>query len=167
MARLITILAAAYPRVTLSEATVELYSRMLADLDFANAQAAVVQHIATNPHFPSVAEIRRIAVERTCGLPTPLEAWMEVRVQMQAHGIYEAPTWSHPSVGRAVDAIGFRNLCMSENISVERAQFLRAYEAIRDQWILREQARPVEQLPRGSTMRVIAGSGDDIRAKAQ
>jgi hypothetical protein len=58
------------------------------------------------------------------------EAWGEVLRQVSSTGSYGVPVFSDDIVKRAVECVGWREICMSENIGVERAHFMRAYDRL-------------------------------------
>ena len=47
-------------------------------------------------------------------------------------GSYGTPTWSTPELARAVDAVGWLAICLSQSPGVERSHFLRIYAALRE-----------------------------------
>lgn len=151
MAKIMTTLSAAYPRQPITPATMQVYSQMLSDLDYKQVQAAVIKHIATNSFFPSIAEIRQavldVGVDR---LPSPSEAWLEVQKQIRDVGSYRTPNFSNSLIEKTVSAMGgWVDLCRSEEpVGVERAHFLRIYEALMN--------REIEQLKSGSLIEKIA-----------
>lgn len=61
VAKLMTVLVAAYPNTRISADTCELYETRLADLDFGVAQLAVAGLIDVKTSFPTIADIRREA----------------------------------------------------------------------------------------------------------
>lgn len=126
----LTVLAAAYPRFELPQATVEIYTRLLVDLDFDTLKAATLHCATVHKFFPTVAEIRAAAVELQTmaeGIPSESEAWGEVVKQIQAVGSYGKPKFSHPLIEDVVRQLGWINLCMSENQTADRARFMDAY----------------------------------------
>ena len=139
---------------------VAAWSLMLADLDPVVAKAAVIKVCRESDYFPSVARIVAAAEEldpRNEKIPTAAEAWEEVEKLIIQFGPYRAPQYSCDTVRRAVRAIGWRQLCMGENIEADRAHFLRLYESMKNK---RKEAKEIEQVMK------IAGVGDLIRALA-
>lgn len=130
--RLVSKLAAAYPSARLGQddelrETLEVYAQMLIDLEFVDAERAVVACIAECKFFPTVAEIReRVAVAAVAACPAEL-AWNEVLAAVRLHGIYATPQFENPCTAIAVSNVGWRAICNSETIGVERAHFVRAY----------------------------------------
>ena len=139
---------------------VEAWSLMLGDLDPVLAKAAIIKVCRESDFFPSVARIVAAARELDPGaekLPTAAEAWEEVEQQICAAGIYKSPVFSNDLVRRAARAIGWLQLCSSENPAADRAHFLRLYESMKNK---RKEAKEIEQVMK------IAGVGDLIRALA-
>jgi len=104
------------------------------DIPFEVAKAAIVRVCRSSNFFPSVAQVVEAAQDidpRYEKLPTAAEAWEEVNKQIFDAGVYRAPSWSCELVQRAARAIGWVNLCMSENPEADRAHFMRIYESMR------------------------------------
>ena len=137
--KVLIMLAAAYPRQVIPKETGKVYRELLLDIDDNLLTIAAKQHAASSKWFPSVAELRGVALEmqaRANGLPTAAEAWHEVMGQVGAHGYYGSPQFSHRLVQQAVDGLGgWKTLCASNNQVADRAHFLRIYESLakRDQ----------------------------------
>lgn len=100
----------------------------LEDEDFLKAISKIIMttrdiNRATN----LIALIREFAIpeDKTAG-----EAWGEVLSQIHSIGSYGSPIFKDQSITNCVNSIGWRNLCLSENIAIERAHFLKMYEAI-------------------------------------
>ena len=80
----------------------------------------------------------------------PMEAWGEVIQAIQRFGFYRSPVFDDPLIARAVDALGWKYLCSSENVVADRAHFAKVYE----QFVEREkqdarllpQARHIRQM---------------------
>lgn len=58
------------------------------------------------------------------------EAWAEVLGQVNKVGSYGQPKFSSGAIQKSVEAIGWRQICLSETPMIERAHFLRIYETI-------------------------------------
>lgn len=129
-----------------------MYSRLLNDLPPEAILAAVAQHTANCKWFPKVSELRQLAFRATASspMPTPLDAWGEIKRAIAVVGYYgdpskhiravlcadgsivipEWPGWSHPILARVVGAMGWQSLCLSENEMADRAHFLKLYETL-------------------------------------
>ena len=108
--------------------TITLWATMLYDTPYEIAEKAIRKILMTSCKFwPAVSEI--IDTIKGFGedkLPSPEEAWLEVVKKVNR---YKTPEWSCPEIGQAVTAIGYLNICDSETPGVERAHFMRIYEA--------------------------------------
>lgn len=124
-----------YPKEQLlpNQQAMELWYKQLEDIPYHVAETALQKWVAINKWSPSIAEIREavtdISKER---IPDWSEAWENVLKAVRTYGSYQ-PVEALESLDErtrsCVRRIGFRNICMSENISVERANFRRIYEA--------------------------------------
>jgi hypothetical protein len=131
ISKILMIAVAAYPRFDLKPETVRVYLSMLLDIPDEYLQGSVITHIARSPFFPTVADLRTIALEQMgsakCQL-SGMDAWREVEDQIRMVGHAGTPTFQNQVVERLVHAMGWQNLCRSENHISDRAHFLRAYE---------------------------------------
>jgi hypothetical protein len=89
--------------------------------------------------FPSAGELRQEAIrllEKASGVRPPYQALMELEHSFATHGLARGePEWSHPLIGQAIRAIGtYADLCRSTNHVSDRAQFLKAYEELREEY---------------------------------
>jgi hypothetical protein len=128
----VQILLDAFQPARWSDGATAVYVRELRDLDPEVLEVAARQLIRTTTFMPKVHEVL-VAVRAVVAgqQPDPGEGWIEVVESFSAVGRYGRPRWSHPLIGRAVEAIGgWRWLCDSENPVADRAQFIRAYERL-------------------------------------
>ena len=130
-----------YPRETLlpNQAAMELWFRELEDIPYKVAEASLRKWVATNKWSPSIAEIREISATIQYGEQmTWGEAWEKALNAVRRFGSYNkqaALDSLDPLTRKCVENIGYLDLCMSENIMVERAHFQKIFEvyAKRDQ----------------------------------
>lgn len=132
---LLGVIAAAHPeRFEITDERIDIYADLLADLDITTLKAATRQHLATSPHPPTVADLRRLCTDVSApALPDWGEAWAELLDQIGCVGSYGTPSWSHPVIAEAVRQFGpWRELCAMEidQTPVNRAQFRQIYEAV-------------------------------------
>jgi len=130
------VINAAFPNIQITEAMVSLWYELLGDIDFNLAKAAVKKLLLESPYPPSIADIRKRAVE----ILTPeeekidaAEAWGEVERAMRFYGFYreaEALESMSPRVAKVVRWMGWRDICLSEEPGVVRGQFLKMYEQV-------------------------------------
>lgn len=122
-------------RQKLDDAAVALWPRLLADLPFRDVDAAVTRLAKTSKWLPTVAEIRAEVAEDKCSLPEPEVAWGHVLKAVSKFGSYQAPAFEFDEVKRAVEVLGWQNICLDENVAATRARFTDAYRAIRERRI--------------------------------
>lgn len=127
--RAMLVLAKAFPD---KEMDVDMMWVFLSDLTPKQMELAVCRIIAGQKEmFRShnlIGMIREAAL--SSARPTAGQAWAEVLRQVSAVGRYGIPEFSDPAVVQAVEAVGWSSICMSEQVSIERAHFFRAYEQI-------------------------------------
>lgn len=134
-AKLVAVMLAAFPHGKSTPQTSEVYERMLADLDYPTANAAVERLLATSRFMPSIAEIREACMDLMHGdRRAGGEAWGECLKAISRWGIYRAPdkdfAFQDPIVSRCVAALGWVNLCNSENQAADRARFIELYDKL-------------------------------------
>lgn len=123
-----------YPKENIlpNKEAMALWYREIQDIPFPVAEAALRKWVATNKWSPSIAEIREMTTNIQSGEQlTWGEAWEKALRAVRKYGSYgkrEALASLDPLTRKCVENIGFMDLCMSENIMVERAHFQRIYE---------------------------------------
>jgi hypothetical protein len=128
--------------------TIEVYYQILKDIDPNELKAAVLHCIsqADRKFAPTVGEIRGAVGDlrrSSANVPGSYQAWEEVQNQILINGgDFGSPVWSHPLIGKAVKAIGWRNLRMSENQTADRARFIQAYEQLETRMMKEEMLLP-------------------------
>jgi hypothetical protein len=119
-----------------SKARVEVYWDALNDLPFEVAMIAAKKVIATleNPFLPMPAVFRKVAAELTQPkILTAGEAYEHVLQAIHKFGSYreqDALNYLDDLTQKAVKAVGWKSLCLSEQPDTVRAQFRKAYEAM-------------------------------------
>ncbi len=123
-----------YPREQVEPSRLRMYCELLADLEIETAMAALRRVVAKSEWFPSVAAIRgECAIAALDAYPEPELAWGEVLSEIRRVGMNREPAFANPHTAAAVDAMGWRDLCLSSEGDVAvRAQFREAYRASRD-----------------------------------
>lgn len=139
-------LSAAYPRIEISSATVQVYFDALKDIPARYLLAASKDHIAHSPYFPAIAELREAVGANPNPYPTEAEA-IDQATQLLAHSEDVADQWGrtaswrpvgdrpevHPLVEQAYELVGiswkyhrdFVN-CYRDLIAKERRNKIRA-----------------------------------------
>jgi len=127
------------------EATRKGYVMMLSDMPIEILDAAVKQCVSTCEFFPTIAALRRAAAEIQIGesaYPPAAQAWGEFLYLALHYGHDHKPQINNPLMDKAIDALGWYELCMSENQVADRARFIEVY----NQYLDRER-REMVKLP--------------------
>jgi len=124
-------LSDAFPQVNVTDRTIKVYVEDLADLPIEALRLAARKCRTDSKWFPSIAELRAAALALVVGQPrSGLEAWGDVLDKVREHGYLRAPEFTDPLVARAVKAMSWREICLSEEPMVVRAHFIKAYESM-------------------------------------
>lgn len=117
-----------------NEQAMKLWYFQLKDLDYKVAEAAVNKWAATNKWSPTIADLRETALTITLGeLPEWGEAWQEVTLAIRRYGSYragDALKSLSPLTKKVVERLGYLQLCASENIAADRANFRMIFEQL-------------------------------------
>lgn len=153
-----------YPRETIlpNEQAMKLWFRELHDIPFNVAEAALRKWVQTNKWSPSIAEIREMcaSVARP-EIPDWGEAWEQTLHAIRRFGSYrqkEALDSLDQITRKAVERLGFRDLCMSENTMADRANFRMIYETLAK----REQTKHQIALPLQEEIRKMQLEHNDV-----
>ena len=134
---MLALVSAAWPTFDVTDDRVLLWYELLGDVDFGVAQVALKKLMLESNFPPSLAEMRRAIAEVTTPEAERLEAgeaWAQVRQAIRWFGYYrelEALESLSPVIAEAVKAIGWQEICATEEAEIVRAQFMRVYESIR------------------------------------
>lgn len=125
-----------YPKEGLlpNNEAMELWFRQLQDIPYKVAEIALNKWVATNKWSPTIADIREATAEITGGgIADWGKGWEQVLKAIRQFGMYRAgeAMASFDDLTRAtVERLGFRDICLSENISADRANFRMVYEQL-------------------------------------
>ncbi len=132
--QVLALLATNYPEqvAKLSETELslrrQLFVQALADIDDDMLKAAALRHISTSVWFPKVYELRKAAADLIQpATPDPMEAWGAVLAEIRRTGLYGVPHFADPLTAAVVRQMGWRDLCLSEEATADRARFVDAY----------------------------------------
>jgi len=130
--KVIKVLGDAYPTFQLTKASIEVYVRMLSDLPSELLEKATLDHISRSTFFPTIAELRSAAFD-LLDLPNQAlsthEAWLQVQAEIRRVGHSGVPVFDDPLIAQAVEAMGWYNLCTSENPISDRSHFVQIYQS--------------------------------------
>lgn len=152
-ARLVAVMMAACPAQSgridngRAQAMVDSFASLLDDVTYEQANAAARVLLQTRSWLPSVAEIRATVLEIEHGGVQPGgEQWGVVLECIHRYGAYRVPgadfTFRDPVTARCVKALGWQELCLSENQVADRAKFVDLYDRLAAQ-VRREQTSPL------------------------
>lgn len=124
-----------YPKENIlpNQQAMELWFRELQDIPYRVAEAGLRKWVSQNKWSPSISEIREMASTVQHGsIPDWGDGWEQVLKAIRHYGMYreaEAMASLDDITKQCVERLGFRNICLSENISADRANFRMMYEA--------------------------------------
>lgn len=147
----------AYPVPAWSAGQVTLWLEMLEDLDVLFLAQVAGDWIRTKRERPTIADIRAGVADLQIGnangaklfLPVD-EAWAYVRICFGTVGRYRDFPEEHPLIKQAVDAMGWREMCSSDNVDVVRGQFRKLYGELLARSIAQSAASDGAAAPPGS-----------------
>lgn len=134
-ATLMEMLRAAYPNRKFLENTIQIgiWYEALFDLEIEQLERAVRVAMATLTFPPSIAELRQLAVQDASDIRDWSQGWDVVMQAMREYGLYridDALQFVKSIDNMAyqiIKRLGFQNICMSEDLSIERSNFRMAY----------------------------------------
>lgn len=145
--RIISLAAINYPNFQLDEPRLKLFYTMLKDIDIKTLEASMLLHIGSSSFPPTVADLRKKAVEieefETSSLDAT-KAWGEVMYALRAYGYYDAKNAfksMSPLTSKVIRSMGWTELCKSDKLAVERGQFIKLYNSYKDR-IMKEKQIP-------------------------
>lgn len=139
----------------------KLYREFLADLEYPVADAAVRRLVGTAKRMPSVAEIRAVCMELTDGrIDRGGEAWGRILKLIGRYGVNRRPRVAEdaddmpdvfdvpdPILARVITSMGWRELCLSENQTADRARVIELYEQLALQFTQDRQTAAIAPIP--------------------
>ena len=113
---------------------VDLWYRVLGDIDYKTAELFLQKWVATNKWSPTIADIREGCANITSGeMPDWGKAWEQVEKAIRNYGMYrenEAYASMDEITEEVTRRLGFKEICTSENIQIDRANFRMIYEQV-------------------------------------
>lgn len=147
--------------------SVKIWYELLKDLPYELANIAIQRHMTTNKFPPTVAEIRAAAVGSVYKPVNWSDGWEQFRKAVSKYGYYqqeEAMNSMDDITRKTVRRLGWKELCESENIMQDRANFRMAYEQesnrSRETAVLPVELRGVIERLQESSVKAI---GDDMK----
>ena len=120
-------------------------------MEYAVLNAAIQKYMITNKFPPTIADLREIATTISSGeIPDWGEGWEKVLNAIRYYGYYretEALETMDELTKTCVKRLGWRNLCMSENNNMDRANFRMIFEQLAERQKKESQmALPLKEL---------------------
>lgn len=109
----------------------EIMWEFLKDLPDDDFISAISKIIMTELDINKATNI--IAMIRSYAIPENIiagKAWGEVLSKISSVGSFGYPQFSDPLISEVVACIGWKSMCLSENIAIERAHFLKVYDSL-------------------------------------
>lgn len=116
--------------------SMQLWYAQLQDIPYKVAEAALNKWVATNRWSPTIADLRELAADVAVGeAPDWGDAWHNVMRAVSRYGYNrqaEAMKFLDDVTREAVRRVGWYDICMSENVGVERANFRDIYNTLQE-----------------------------------
>ena len=133
--KLVAVLLGAFPSARIAAQTPAVYERMLIDLEYPAANAAIERLLATARWMPTVGEIRETTLALCVGEQKPGgEAWGAVLKAINREGYARTPgkdfVFADETTAKCVALMGWERLCSSENETADRARFTELYDRL-------------------------------------
>ena len=140
-----------------------MWFALVGDLPYEVCNVAIQKYMLTNKFPPTVAEIREMATKIVSGDElTWGESWERALNAVRKYGSYNkgaALNSLDPLTRKCVECVGYMELCLSENIMVERAHFQKIFET----YSKREQTEKMMPLALQSAIRQLQLQSPDGR----
>ena len=121
------------PNFLPDEYAVKMWYKFLGDLPCDLATACIEKYIATNKFPPTIADIRETVADMTLNATDWSQSWKTVSKCISLYGLAgwsDASAEMDDTTTEAVKRMGWRNLCMSNNHTADRANYRMVYEAV-------------------------------------
>ena len=132
--------------ILLNEQSMQLWYEQIKDIPYDVANVFLSKWVATERWAPTIADIRAGASEITNGVIEDWgKGWEQVERAIRMFGMYrvdEAYESMDEITREIAKRLGFQNICMSENLQNDRANFRMLYEQIAQRKKLERQINP-------------------------
>lgn len=115
------------------KAAFEIWFTLLQDIQYQNLNIAIKTYMATKTFPPTIADLRQICFNTVTDIKDYGSAWESVMKAIKFYGSYretEALDSLDELTRECVKRLGFREICLSENIVADRANFRQIYESL-------------------------------------
>ena len=123
-----------YPSFLPDADALNVWYSLLQDLPYEVCNVAIQKYMMTETEVPTIASIRNLCTSVVAGdKPLWSDGWDEVMRAMRRYGSYnevEALESMSDITRQCVRRLGYQNLCRSEEIGVDRANFRMIFEQV-------------------------------------
>ena len=116
--------------------SIKIWYSLLKDIPYEVLNVAIQKYMMSNIFPPTIADLRELSAEIVQGETKDWgDGWEQVIMAIRKFGSYresEALESMDDITRKCVERLGFRNICMSENIAADRANFRMIYEQLAD-----------------------------------
>ena len=123
-----------YPSFLPDADALNVWYSLLQDLPYEVCNVAIQKYMMTETKIPTIADIRNLCAGVVAGeKPLWSDGWEEVMMSIRRYGSYneeKAMESMSDITKQCVRRLGYQNLCRSEAIEVDRANFRMIFEQI-------------------------------------
>lgn len=164
-AKIVDAIKTFYPsdKVLPNKQAIQLWYQELSDVPYELAVMSLRKHVSTCKFPPTIAELRAGIVEATTVCESWSDGWEQFRRAVRKFGYYqqEEALGSMDKITRkVVKRLGWKELCMSENLMQDRANFRMIYEQEM------QQAKKAEVLPEDLKQQIESLQGERTKRLA-
>lgn len=130
----------------------EVWYKFFVDDDYELFRQAIKNLIAKQDFSPSISQIKKEMANLQIDIPSAEDEWQEVLKAVHKFGSYkeqEALDSLKPYTAYITRHIGYRNICMSEDQTWNKKEFIGEYEVMKD--------KEIENLQLGNDLKLIGG----------
>lgn len=143
--------------------SIKIWYSLLRDIPYEVLNLAIQKYMQSRTFPPTIRDLRELAAEITQGKPAEWgDGWEQVLMAIRRYGVYresEALASMDELTRECVKRLGFRDICMSENIVADRANFRKIYESL----VERRKEDSMLSLSVKTKMAQLLGTGDIIK----
>jgi len=114
---------------------IQLWYEEFKDLTYEDTVNGLRRHVNTSKWPPTIAELKRAIITNVAGNKDWGKCWDEAVTVLKRFGYYQedaALDAMTPITRQIVKRLGYKELCLSENLSHDRANFRMIFEQITD-----------------------------------
>lgn len=143
--------------------TVKIWYSLLKDIPYDVLNVAIQKYMMQNKFPPTIADLRELSAELVNGqVKDWSDGWEQVLLAIRRYGMYEegkALASMDELTRKCVERLGFRNICVSENIAADRANFRTIYQS----YVEREKENSKLSLSVRTKMAQLENSNNDVK----